>query len=150
MADKKVFFSKKLPRTKGPYSQAVMHRGMLYLSGQIPIDPETGMLVTGTIEDETNAVLKNIQIIVEEAGSRMENVLKTTCYLADLRDFDRFNNVYKNYFLQHPPARTTIQAAGLPLDVQVEMDAVVSLPRKTPFNRRRKVERGNSHTRRRY
>jgi len=127
MTDKKIFYTGKSPKPKGPYSQAVIYNGLLYISGQIPVDPETGLLFRGTIEEETEAVLSNIKIIVEEAGARMEDVLKVTCYLADLNDFERFNSVYKNYFLQDPPARTTIQAGALPLNVQVEVDAVVAL-----------------------
>lgn len=147
MSDKRVFVSRKFPEPKGPYSQAITHRGLLFLSGQIPVDSETGVLVTGTIEEETDAVMRNIQSVVEEAGSCMDDVLKTTCYLADLNDFERFNSVYKKYFPQNPPARTTIQAAGLPLNVQVELDAIVSLPRRTPYVRRRRGEQGNSFRR---
>jgi 2-iminobutanoate/2-iminopropanoate deaminase len=128
MNEKRVFYSKMAPRPKGPYSQAVIHRGLIYISGQVPVDPDTGLLVRGTIEEETEMVIRNIKLIVEEAGARMKDVLKTTCYLADLNDFERFNNIYKNYFLNDSPARTTIQAAGLPLNVQVEMDAIAVLP----------------------
>ncbi len=127
MLGKKIFFTEKAPKPKGPYSQAVVHNGLLYISGQIPVDPETGLLVRGTIEEETETALRNVKIITEEAGARMEDVLRVTCYLADLNDFERFNNVYKTYFTQNYPARTTIQAAGLPLDVQIEIDAIVSL-----------------------
>ncbi len=127
MADKKIFYSDKAPRPKGPYSQAVIHNGLLYISGQVPIDPETGLIIRGTIEKETDVVLNNIKIVVEEAGSSMSDVLKVTCYLADLGDFERFNNVYKKYFLQNPPARTTIQVGKLPLNARVEIDAVVAI-----------------------
>jgi len=127
MADKKIFCSDRAPIPKGPYSQAVIHNGLLYLSGQVPVDRESGLIVRATIEEETDVVLNNIKIIVEEAGSSMEDVLKVTCYLADMDDFHRFNNVYKKYFRQDPPARTTLQAGRLPLDVQVEIDAIVAL-----------------------
>ncbi len=127
MAAKKIFYSDKVPKPKGPYSQAVIHNGLLYISGQVPIDSETGLIIRGTIEEETGAVLNNVRIIVEEAGASMKDVLKVTCYLADLDDFDRFNNVYKEYFRQDPPARTTLQAGRLPLNVQVEIDAIVAL-----------------------
>jgi len=127
MTERKIFSSDKVPKPRGPYSQAVIHNGVLYISGQIPIDAETGLLIRGTIEEETDTVLKNIKIIVEEAGARMEDVLKVTCYLADLFDFERFNSVYKKYFEKDPPARTTIQAGRLPLDVQVEIDAIVAV-----------------------
>lgn len=130
MADKEIFCSDNAPVPKGPYSQAVIHNGLMYVSGQIPIDPHTGSLVRSTIEEETAIVLHNLQSIVEEAGSGMEDVLKTTCYLADMEDFPRFNSEYEKFFKKNPPARTTIQAGKLPLDVQIEIDAVVSLPSK--------------------
>jgi len=129
MAGKEIFYTGKAPEPKGPYSQAVIHNGVMYLSGQIPLNSE-GVLVRGTIEEETAAVLENIKIIVEEAGAGLEDVLKVTCYLADMEDFKRFNDVYKNYFPENPPARATIQAGKLPLDVQVEIDAFVALPLK--------------------
>lgn len=132
MAGKKVFFTQKAPEPKGPYSQAVIHDGLLYISGQVPVSSVTGELVRGTIEEETEAVLNNIKIITEEAGADMDCVLKVTCYLADIHDFPRFNQVYETYFAQYPPARSTIQAGKLPLDVQVEMDAIVALPPRRP------------------
>ncbi len=128
MNGKKIFSSNKAPKSKGPYSQGVIYGGLLYVSGQIPVDPGTGLLVRATIEEETESVLNNIKGIVEDAGAGMEDVLKMTCYLADMNDFERFNTVYEKYFPQYPPARTTLQAARLPLDVHVEMDAIVSLP----------------------
>ncbi len=130
MADKKIFYSERVPKPKGPYSQAVIHNGLLYISGQVPLDPVSGEVVRASIEEETEAALNNIKIMVEEAGSSMEAVLKVTCYLADIEDFARFNNVYGKYFSGNPPARTTFQAGRLPLDVQVEMDAIVALPSK--------------------
>lgn len=99
----------------------------MYLSGQIPIDPATSQLVRGTIEEETKAVLENIKLLSEEAGAGLGHIIKVTCYLADMEDFARFNEVYKKYFPEDPPARTTIQAAKLPLDVQIEIDAIVAL-----------------------
>ena len=128
MKGKKIFSSKRDPKSKGPYSQAVIYNVLLYVSGQIPIDPVTDSLVRATIEDETESVLNNLKGIAEDAGAGMEDVLKVTCYLADMNDFARFNNVYEKYFSQYPPARTTIQAAKLPLDVQIEIDAIVALP----------------------
>jgi 2-iminobutanoate/2-iminopropanoate deaminase len=130
MSSKKIFSSERAPKPKGPYSQAVIHNGLLYISGQVPVDLETGLLIRGTIEDETHAVLKNIKVIVEDAGAGMKDVLKLTCYLADMDDFQRFNTVYRGYFDDEPPARSTIQAGRLPLDVSVEIDAVVALPPK--------------------
>jgi len=128
MTDKKIFLTDKAPKPVGPYSQAVIHNGLMYVSGQVPLDPQTGELVRGTIEDETEAVLNNLRSIVEEAGATMEDVLRVSCYLADMEDFPRFNAVYAKYFTINPPARSTFQAARLPLDVQVEVDAIVALP----------------------
>jgi len=127
MADKQIFFSEKAPKPKGPYSQAVIHNGLLYLSGQIPVDTVTGLMVRGTLEEETEIVLNNIKNIAEEAGAGMEDVLKVSCYLADIEDYAMFNNVYQKYFIENPPARTVIQAGKLPMDVQIEMDAIVAL-----------------------
>ncbi|MEE8329386.1 MAG: Rid family detoxifying hydrolase [Thermodesulfovibrionia bacterium] len=128
MADKKIFYSDKAPKPKGPYSQAVIYNGLLYISGQVPLDPETGLMVRATIEEETDVVMNNIRTIVTGAGTRMEDILKITCYLADIDDYVRFNEAYKKYFPQDPPARTMLQAGKLPLDVQVEIDAIVALP----------------------
>lgn len=130
MSHKKIFSSDRAPKPKGPYSQAVIHNDLMYLSGQIPIDLETGMMVRGTIEDETHAVLQNMKVIVEDAGAEMKDVIKVTCYLADMDDFQRFNSVYREYFDAEPPARSTIQAGRLPMDVTVEIDAIVALPDK--------------------
>lgn len=127
MVGKQIFFSEKAPKPKGPYSQAVIHNGLLYLSGQLPVDTITGLMVRGTLEEETETVLHNIKIIVEEAGAGMEDVLKVSCYLADIENFAMFNNVYKKYFIEKPPARTVIQAGKLPMDVQIEIDAIVAL-----------------------
>lgn len=146
MANKRIFRSQKAPQAKGPYSQGVTHRGLLYVSGQLPVDPETGTPVRASIEEETNITLNNLKLIVEDAGSTMDDVLKVTCYLADIEDFPRFNEAYAKYFPQFPPARTTIQAGKLPLDVQIEIDAIVALPYKKPGGARRpkkKIE-GNS------
>ncbi len=130
MAEKEIFLTEKAPKPVGPYSQAVMHNGLMYVSGQIPLDPESGELVRGTIEDETEAVMNNLRMIVEGAGAAMEDVLRVSCYLADMEDFPRFNAVYATYFTNNPPARSTFQAAKLPLDVQVEVDAIVAVTEK--------------------
>jgi 2-iminobutanoate/2-iminopropanoate deaminase len=128
MSLKNIFHTDKAPKPKGPYSQAVIHNGLLYLSGQIPLDPETRVLVKGGIEEETRAVLNSMKIIIEEAGAQLRNVLKVTCYLADLDEFAKFNAVYVEFFSQDPPARTTIQADKLPLGARVEIDAITALP----------------------
>ncbi|MFH0838770.1 MAG: RidA family protein [Candidatus Omnitrophota bacterium] len=125
---KKIFYSKRAPSPKGPYSQAAAYNGILYISGQLPVDPATDCLVPGTIEDQTRRVLENLKAIARDAGAELGDVLKTTCYLADLNDFGRFNTVYAEYFSNEPPARATVQAARLPLDAKLEIDAVVKLP----------------------
>ncbi len=122
---REVFRSRKAPLPKGPYSQAIIHNRVLYVSGQGPVDPTTRNLVQGTIEEEARATLDNLRTIIEEAGFTLEGVLKTTCYLSDMDDFSRFNKVYEEYFRNAPPARTTIQAGGLSRDIKVEIDAIV-------------------------
>jgi len=122
---KEVFRTEKAPLPKAPYSQAVIHNGILYVSGQAPVDPATGRIVRGSIEEETRAVLDNLKTIVGEAGYRLEGVLKTTCYLSNMDDFDKFNAIYGEYFKEKPPARTTIQAGRLPANIKVEIDATV-------------------------
>jgi len=127
---KKIFLSDRMPAPKGPYSQAVIHNDVLYISGQIPLRHETGNIVRGTIEEETEIVLENLKVIIEDAGATLDDVLKVTCYMADIDDFERFNAIYKRFFSHRPPARTTIQAARLPFDVQIEVDAIVAVPKK--------------------
>jgi 2-iminobutanoate/2-iminopropanoate deaminase len=130
MPGKKIFFTETAPKPKGPYSQAVIHNNTLYISGQIPVDPDTGILVRGSIEEEGRVVMENIKAIVQAAGAEMEDVVKVTCYLADIDDFTRFNKIYAEYFHHEPPSRTTIQAGRLPMGVQIEVDAIVTLPVK--------------------
>jgi len=125
MAKRQAFNSEKAPKPKGPYSQAIIHDRVLYVSGQGPVDPATGTIVRGAIEEETRATLDNLKTIIEEAGYALEGVLKTTCYLSNMDDFNRFNKVYSEYFPQRPPARTTIEAGRLPMDIMVEVDAIV-------------------------
>jgi len=127
MGDRKVILTQKAPQPRGPYSQAVIHKSILYISGQGPIDPVTNKMIRGTIQQETTRTLENIKTITEEAGGKLENILKITCYLTDIGDFSAFNHAYKDYFVKEPPARTTIQAAKLPADMKVEMDAIVAL-----------------------
>ena len=124
MAEKKAFQTDKAAVTGGPYSQAIIHNGIIYLSGQGPIDPQTNQAVPGTVEQETELTLKNIRIILEEAGSSLSKVLQVTAYLANMREYGRFNEVYRRYFPENPPARSCIQAARLPFDIRVEMDAI--------------------------
>ena len=113
------------PDPVGPYSQAIASDGLLLLSGQIPLDPNTGSLVEGEIEAQTRRVLDNLVAVLEAGESSLERVLKTTVYLVDLSLFPRVNAVYAEYFSADPsPARATVQVAGLPLGAQVEIDAI--------------------------
>jgi 2-iminobutanoate/2-iminopropanoate deaminase len=114
------------PKPIGPYSQGVIAGGLLFVSGQIPIDPATNELVGGDIEAQTEQVLKNLLAILKEASLGPENVVKTTVFLSDLTDFPKMNEVYTKYFGKEPPARSTVQAAGLPRGVKVEIDLVAA------------------------
>ncbi|BDG01827.1 RidA family protein [Anaeromyxobacter oryzae] len=117
------------PKAIGPYSQAVEARGArtLYLSGQIPLDPATGELVKGTIEQETQRVMDNLRAVLARAGAGFEHVVKTTIWLTDLGDFAKVNEVYGRCFTAAPPARATVQVAGLPRGARVEIEAVAVL-----------------------
>ncbi len=119
-----IIFTEHAPKAIGPYSQAVKANGFVYVSGQIPINPETGDLVKSGIQDEVNQVMKNLKAIIETSGSNLSKVLKTTIYLKDMNDFDAVNKVYGEYFTEHKPARACVQVAKLPKDVSVEIDAV--------------------------
>jgi len=127
MSKRKVILTSKAPQPRGPYSQGVIHGGILYVSGQGPIDPVTNKLIKGTIQQETTRTLENIKAIIREAGGKLEDILRMTCYLADMNDYSAFNNAYKDYFIKEPPARTTVQAGRLPADIKIEIDAVVAL-----------------------
>ena len=116
--------TKQAPDAIGPYSQAVIANGFVFTSGQIPIDPATGQFVPGGIAEQTQQVLKNLKAVLEAAGTDMEQVVKTTVYLADMQDFTAMNEVYATFFGAEPPSRSTVQAAGLPKDARVEIDVV--------------------------
>jgi len=115
------------PQAIGPYSQAVRAGGMLFVSGQIPIDPATGALIEGTIADQTHRVFQNLRAILEAAGGSFDGVVRTTVYLADMADFAAMNEVYGNYFTSPAPARSTVQAAALPKYARVEIDVIAVL-----------------------
>ncbi len=112
------------PAPIGPYSQAIRAGGFLFLSGQIPIDPATGAIVAGDIADQTRQVLKNLSAVLEAAGSNLSKVVKTSIFLKSLDDFTRFNSVYAEYLGETRPARSTVQAARLPREVLVEIEAI--------------------------
>jgi len=121
---REIISTEKAPKAIGPYSQAVKWNGMLFLAGQIPLDPETMKVVDGDIAAQTHRVLENLRAVLEAAGSDLSKVLKTTVYLQDMNEFPAMNTVYGEYFPQDPPARSTIQAAGLPKNVRVEIDVI--------------------------
>ena len=114
------------PRPIGPYSQGVIAGGLLFISGQIALEPASGEIVEGDIEAQTDQVLKNVLAILKEAKMGPENVVKTTVFLADLADFPRMNEVYARVLGKEPPARSTVQAAGLPRGVLIEIDAIAA------------------------
>ncbi len=112
------------PAAIGPYSQGVRAGGFLFVSGQIPLDPTTGQLVTGSIADATRRVLDNLKAVLEAGGTGLDRVVKTTIFLADMNDFAAVNEVYARYFPASPPARATVAVARLPKDARVEIDAI--------------------------
>lgn len=116
------------PEAIGPYSQAVRAGSVIYTSGQIPIRPDTGELVRGDISKQTEQVLDNLKAVLEAGGSSLENVLKTTVFLKDMRDFTVVNAIYARYFTHDQPARSAVQVAKLPKDVSIEMEAVALVP----------------------
>ncbi len=127
MLERKAINVEGAPEAKGPYSHAVKTGNLMFVSGQIPIDPANGELIQGGVADETKQVMENLKTVIEGAGGRMTEVVKTTCYLADMADFQVFNTVYAEYFPQEPPARACIQAGKLPLGAKVEVDAIVAV-----------------------
>ena len=112
------------PAAIGPYSQAVRAGGFLVVSGQIPLDPDTGALVEGDVAVQTHRVFRNLAAILTAAGSSLDRVVRATVYLADMNDFSAMNEVYATYFTSPAPARSTIQAARLPKDARVEIDVI--------------------------
>lgn len=121
---KEIIQTANAPQAIGPYSQAVKAGEFLFASGQIPIDPNTGEFVSGGIAEQTEQVLKNLSAVLEAAGSSLERVVKTTVFLVDMAEFVAMNEVYGRYFKNQPPARATVQAARLPRDARVEIEAV--------------------------
>jgi len=117
----------KAPKAIGPYSQAVIWNGIAYLSGQIPLNPANNQLLEGDIAAQTERVLENLKAVLEACGASLESVLKTTVFLKDMGDFPKMNEVYSRYFATNPPARSTVQAARLPRDVSVEIDAIAAV-----------------------
>jgi 2-iminobutanoate/2-iminopropanoate deaminase len=112
------------PAPVGPYSQAILMNGMYFVSGQIPLNPETGQLEMTTIEEATHRVMKNIERLLEAAEMTFENIVKCSIFLKDLNDFAKVNEIYASYFKGTPPARETVQVARLPLDVTIEISCI--------------------------
>ncbi len=124
---KQVVRTENAPKPIGPYSQAVRAGNLLFVAGQGPMNPQSGQMQRESIQAETRQVLENVKAILEAAGASLSQVVKTTCFLADINDFQAFNAVYAEYFPADPPARTTIQAGRLPGDIRVEVEVVASL-----------------------
>lgn len=117
----------KAPSAIGPYSQAIEVNGMLFCSGQIPLNPETGKLVEGSIADQTARVMENLKAVVEKAGGNLSNIVKTTILLKNLEDFKTVNEIYGSYFSEPYPARATFEVARLPMDSNIEIEAIAHL-----------------------
>src|SRR5215475_2641039 len=126
--NKQIVSTPNAPSAIGPYSQAVRVGNLLFVSGQIPIDPATGNLIDDkTIQGQTRRVLQNLVAIVEAAGGASQNIVKTTVFLRDMSDFAEMNAVYSTFFSASPPARSTVEAARLPRDVSIEIDCIAVL-----------------------
>jgi len=121
---KKIIVTDKAPGAIGPYSQAIQAGNFLFASGQIPIDPATGQLVTGSIEDQARQVLENIKGLLESAGYTMQHVVKALVFAADMNDYAAINGVYAQYFTENPPARSFVAVKGLPKGAEVEIEVV--------------------------
>lgn len=121
---KEIISTENAPGAIGPYSQAVKTNGMVFCSGQIPIDVATGEFVSNDVAEQTEQVLKNLSAVLEAAGTSLNNVVKTTVFLADMNDFAAMNEIYAKYFSENKPARATVQAARLPRDARVEIECI--------------------------
>ena len=127
---KKIVNTKKAPAAVGPYSQAVKVGKLVYTAGQIPLDPETGKMIEGDVQAQTERSLLNLQAVLKAAGSSLKNVVKTTVFLQDMADFGAMNEVYGRFFTKKPPARSAVEVAALPLGAQVEIEAVALVKKK--------------------
>lgn len=122
--------TEKAPAAIGPYSQGILSGSLLFTSGQIPLDPAAGSLVSGGIQSETKQVLENLKAVLEAGGSGLKDVVKTTVYMTDLSEFAQMNEVYGIYFSGEPPARSTVGVASLPRGARVEIEAVAVVPKR--------------------
>lgn len=121
---KEIISTKDAPQAIGPYSQAVRFDNLIFVSGQIPIDPETGKILKGNIREQTKQILENLSNILAAGGSSLNNVLRTTIFLTNLENYSVVNEIYAQYFNGLPPARSTVQVAKLPMDAQIEIDVI--------------------------
>jgi len=121
---KEVINTKKAPAAIGPYSQAIKAGGLLFISGQLGIDPTSGKMIANDIRDETRLVLENIKAILKVSGSSLDKVVKTTVFVSDMNNFVKMNEIYGQYFNERPPARATVEVSRLPKDAKVEIDAI--------------------------
>jgi 2-iminobutanoate/2-iminopropanoate deaminase len=121
---KETITTENAPGAIGPYSQAIKAGGMVFCSGQIPIDPKTGQFVSQVVSEQTEQVLTNLSEVLKAAGTSLDNVVKTTVFLTDMNDFVEMNEVYSRFFSDNKPARATVQAARLPRDAKVEIDCI--------------------------
>lgn len=124
---KEIIFTENAPKAIGPYSQAVKSGGFLFVSGQVALNPSTGDLMNSSIEEQAEQVIKNLSAICEAANTNLSNIIKLTIYITDMSDFSIVNNAMESHFESPYPARATVEVSGLPLGVNVEMDAVVGL-----------------------
>lgn len=122
--DREIVATSAAPAAIGPYSQAVVSDKLVFVSGQIALNPATGQMVEGGVVEQTRQVMANLQAVLTAAGSDLDSILRTTIYLADLGDFGTVNEIYGNYFASDPPARSTVQAARLPRDARIEIDVI--------------------------
>lgn len=123
---KKIIHTANAPKAIGPYSQATEINGMLFISGQIPIDPAIGKMIEGGITEQTEQVMKNIEAILKEAGYTFRDVIKSTCLLSDMANFAAMNEVYGKYYFENPPARAAFAVKGLPLGALVEIETIAA------------------------
>ncbi|MHA1959436.1 MAG: RidA family protein [Candidatus Thorarchaeota archaeon] len=121
---REIVVTDKAPKAIGPFSQAIKANGLVFCSGQISSDPESGGLVLGSIADQTKQIFMNISELLKAAGSTLEKVVKVSVFLKDMKDFGQMNSEYRNWFPMNPPARTTVQVAKLPLDVDIEIEVI--------------------------
>ncbi len=127
MSSKEIVKTNKAPDAIGPYSQAVKINKMVFLSGQIAIDPNNQQFIDGDIETQTKRVLDNLKSVLEASGSSLENVVKTTIYLTDINDFSKVNEIYASYFSSGKPARSTVCVVALPKNAKIEIDAIAEI-----------------------